>query len=271
MARVSKYQGLVGQMVNGVLVKDYQRQLRTSKTGRKYSAYRLWVTQDNENILEISTQSWKKWSFIRRLDNITDWQRAREFHRQLEEKEANDEIIEKMMEAAYFYKESFENLVKEHYFKTDFRNITLGGSIVYETPEEYIKSVDRAITKGANECEDELLKIIYLNEWRTEFKSKLEAYIHNNWDRIWKNTQRQWHNFHGFNEKAYQEPKSTVDWSEHNQYDELFRATIDLREIKKIYRQWSKKLHPDMGGDEVEFKKLHKAYERAMDIAKIAS
>ena len=266
MARVSKYQGLVGQMVNGVLVTDYQRQTRVSKTGRKYSAYRLWVTQDGENILEISTQSWNKWSFIRRLDKITNWKKAVEFHQETKQPEVDIDI-----EWVYRCKKQFADLIKEHFFTTDFVNIGLNGSIIHNTVEERIKFVDKIVSDTLNNDFDEIDRIVWYNEWRTEVKSKLEAYLHNNWDRIWQRTQKQWHDFHGFNEKAYQEPKSTVDWSEHNQYDELFRTTIDLREVKRVYRQWSKKLHPDMGGSEVEFNKLHKAYERACEVADMIS
>ena len=72
MARVSKYQGLVGQTFNikGLEVKvvRYHKEPRTSKSGRKYSAYRLDIQlKDFQDILEISTVSWKKQSFIKRL------------------------------------------------------------------------------------------------------------------------------------------------------------------------------------------------------------
>lgn len=70
--RVSKYKQLEGQTFS---IKDYQvkvvkyhKEPRTSKSGRKYSAYRLDVQLESyTDILEISTTSWKNESFIKRL------------------------------------------------------------------------------------------------------------------------------------------------------------------------------------------------------------
>ena len=36
------------------------------------------------------------------------------------------------------------------------------------------------------------------------------------------------------------------------------------REIKNAYRRQARKLHPDAGGDEAAFKRLHEAYRRAL-------
>ena len=40
-----------------------------------------------------------------------------------------------------------------------------------------------------------------------------------------------------------------------------FKDNTDLKHFKKLYRQAVKKCHPDLGGDEVEFKKLSKAHD----------
>ena len=75
MARKSKYQQMVGTITEGVMVVDYERQTKVSKGScKKYYSYRLWVTADGEHMIEISTQSWNKWSFMKRLEKITtEW------------------------------------------------------------------------------------------------------------------------------------------------------------------------------------------------------
>lgn len=73
MSKISKFQQLEGQSFNikgvDVQVIKYHREVRTSqKTGKKYYAYRLDVQMVGySNILEISTTSWNKQSFIKRL------------------------------------------------------------------------------------------------------------------------------------------------------------------------------------------------------------
>lgn len=68
----SKYQQMVGTITEGVMIVDYERQTKVSKgTNKKYYSYRLWVTADGEHMVEISTQSWNKWSFMKRLEKVT--------------------------------------------------------------------------------------------------------------------------------------------------------------------------------------------------------
>ena len=67
----TNYESLIGQVINDVLVVDTKPVLKVSRTGREYKVRRLWVTKDNEHILEIGTQSWHKKSFMKRLNKIT--------------------------------------------------------------------------------------------------------------------------------------------------------------------------------------------------------
>ena len=67
----TNYEALIGQVINDVLVVDTKPVPKVSRTGREYKVRRLWVTKDNEHILEIGTQSWHKKSFMKRLDKIT--------------------------------------------------------------------------------------------------------------------------------------------------------------------------------------------------------
>ena len=68
----SKYEMLIGKVVNGVLVSNYVREQRTSKTGRNYTVGRLTValTSDTTKTINISIDSWRKWSFIKRLNKL---------------------------------------------------------------------------------------------------------------------------------------------------------------------------------------------------------
>lgn len=72
MAKASKYEALVGSVVNGVLVVSYKREPRTSKTGRNYTVGRLNVcyVSNKEAVLNISISSYNKWSFIKNLDKL---------------------------------------------------------------------------------------------------------------------------------------------------------------------------------------------------------
>jgi len=41
----------------------------------------------------------------------------------------------------------------------------------------------------------------------------------------------------------------------------FFDKITDMKELKKAYKQWAFKLHPDMGGSEAEFKAMSAEYE----------
>ena len=64
MKRVSKYEGMVGTEINGVLVSNYRRIEKVSKTsGRKYYRYEV----ELNNVLWVSTTSFKNMSYGKRL------------------------------------------------------------------------------------------------------------------------------------------------------------------------------------------------------------
>ena len=63
----SKYEVMVGKIVNEVLVSNYRRVEKVSKTtGKKYFKYEV----ELENVLWISTQSFNKGSFKKRLAKL---------------------------------------------------------------------------------------------------------------------------------------------------------------------------------------------------------
>jgi hypothetical protein len=67
MAKMSKYEMMVNQVVNEVLVTGYRRVEKVSKTtGKKYFKYEV----ELENVLWVSTQSFNKGSFKKRLAKL---------------------------------------------------------------------------------------------------------------------------------------------------------------------------------------------------------
>lgn len=68
----SKYEQLVGQVVNGVYVLNYERVKKVSKTGRNYTTGRFTVAYEASKhiTLSISISSFNKWSFIKNLNKL---------------------------------------------------------------------------------------------------------------------------------------------------------------------------------------------------------
>lgn len=102
----TNYESLIGQVINDVLVVDTKPVLKVSKkSGKEYKVRRLWVTADGEHTLEIGTQSWKNWSFERRLDKITtewiysdEWFKEKEPVKVKEEPSYLDEFVKRKMQ-----------------------------------------------------------------------------------------------------------------------------------------------------------------------------
>lgn len=65
MAKISKYEQMVGQVVDGVLVSDYRKTQKESlKTGRSYYKYEV----ELENIVWVSTTAFNRKTYGRKLD-----------------------------------------------------------------------------------------------------------------------------------------------------------------------------------------------------------
>lgn len=174
--------------------------------------------------------------------------------------------------AAYTFKEHFQELVTKE-LRTDFNNLNIVGGIIYKTAQDKIESFERGLNKVLNEETnnfDKVRNIVYSNEWRTTWRKIYTDFFINNWDEIWSNTIRKWCKFHGISEEEYyDDSRNIVDTYETSKYDYLFDGCSTVKEVKRIYRKWSKQLHPDMGGNAEDFKELNKAYDSALKQAKL--
>ena len=122
----SKYEMLIGQTINGVYVVDYKREPRTSKTGRTYKVGRLTVSlvSDTSNTITISIDSWRKWSFIKRLNKLTG-----QTVKQVKKVKQTFELV--LGKKAQYEKE------KEEYLKRDDFEAFHGCETVAETKRVY--------------------------------------------------------------------------------------------------------------------------------------
>ena len=269
--------------VNGTYIKVLSNEMVTkvSKSGNKRKERRLDVTFDGVDFINVGTESIKRGSFIKKLWNRLERENCDRFNEfqssfiPVEEETSYEENIEllNLSFLACSFKESIQGLVTKE-LVTEFNNITITGSIIYETPQEKIDNFERIINKIINEATnndwDEIRNIVYINEWRTTWKKVYTDFFINNWDEIWSNTIRQWCKYHGISEEEYYDNnRNIIDTYEESKYDYLFKDCNTVKEVKRVYRKWSKQLHPDMGGNAEDFKELNKAYDSAVKQAKL--
>lgn len=276
-------------VIDGNYIKVLSNEMVTkvSKSGNERKERRLDVTMDGINIINVGTEAVKRGSFIKKLyDKLVedeDFKCYVSFQLQLREtkQQGETETLEEKLERVECeydnvmicyksVKETFTKMMKE-YLVTDFKNIGDIGNVLFETVEERIEHFDYiAIDHDPNSA----FGIIYENEWRVTYRQIFLDFFTENWDEIWSNTIKQWCEWHGIDEDDYYNDErntytSMDDDLFENEYDELFRNASTVKEVKRIYRQWSKQLHPDCGGNAEDFKELNKAYENALEIAKI--
>lgn len=327
MAKVSKYQKMVGQMVNDVLVSDYHRLEKISaKSGRKYFRYEV----ELDNLIWVSTTSFNKGTYGKRLAKAkgqvqakvkakrttkkdekiftefgwftkAEYEKIKEAGRTKTKEKAKEDLdkawkerlakerledeIRNLNDAAYFGKE-FAKGRYEH-FKEMFKdedNMNVYGQTMYHSKEDFFSHWNDSIIKR---CESEIkmekenmennvcdlfswaYRVAALNEWLKEFSQKFWEFVQDEWENIEnrrRKAQKEWRDKHYGKdwEKRWERQNfgKTTDYRT-NEYDKEFKG-LNAKEAKRKMRELSKKLHPDMGGDENEFKAMHDAYERAM-------
>lgn len=290
----TNYESLIGQVVKNVFVVDTKPVLKVSKkSGKEYKVRRMWITADGEHTLEIGTQSWKNWSFERRLDKITtEWiynydevvkEEEPSYLDEFEKREMQrliDDLHDACMYGHELANQAFERCV--HNIKTLDNYSSFSGSTIYNSFEEYFNYwntwyVERYIKDVEDSVESDwhyALNYSKLSEWIKEFSPKFKKVVEEEWINVEQRRkiyQDQWRKDHWGSdwEQRWERENfsSSVDFNENeNEYDEKFKDCKTVKDVKRVYRQLAKMTHSDTGGSDEEFIKVKKAYDRALNL-----
>lgn len=295
----SKYEKMVGQMIQGILVSDYKREVRTSKkTGKTYYKYMVqlnnveWVTTTKFNkMLQEQPQEQpkpKKAQPKRAKKGVWfyqgQWYGKRDFKKLI----ATDDdawhhwgmmlhMSNAMYTAAKEARSTADSLIK---IFNEHDNLNVYCQQIYDSPEEYyqdwfdfeMKQLDGWVERTCRfdfaglpddmmeACKD-TLKVTFIEEFSRAFK----PYVFEHWSELQERQRQAWYSRQGENFEQYWERKNLGSTRRYgrNEYDDQF-AGLDMKGIKRLHRKLSKQLHPDLGGSQAEFIKMQEAYERAV-------
>ena len=286
MAKRSKYDELVNETFEVVYgEKDYQVDVIdckmvekvSKKTGRKYKVRRLWVSLvDSDVEIEIGTQSWNKKTFMRRLlkEHGIDTKQSKQT------KQSTIRVIRgvtfgNITDLAAFGKiNGLSSYYKKQYSFVSYKarldeiyDEGMNGDLDEATRKlDNLKSEISRMARCWVELEDDEDKgILVIDEYNLEKYYRgvfYECYSQKMYELIKKYREQLILNF--FNNMS----GFTAD----NVYRYIGRSKFGFdkckteKEIKKLYRKLSKELHPDMGGDQDEFIKMKKEYDRALQL-----
>ena len=232
---------------------------KVSRNGKARRERRLTVrVVGTEVTIEVSSTSFKNMSFGKRLAKAIKAQPK-------EEVDLRTRLENEMYESGY---KANLNRIEKLMDLDSLNNINeIDGSILYETANEYIDFCKRVANKFLND-EDSFAK--GGRKCWEENKSKLEAHVHNNWEKLMKRTNEEWYKFReerygkGWEQSWERQNEYTFD-IEPTEFDGEFEKCSQMKEVKAIYRRLAKQYHPDMmGGDVEKMKELTKAYEKAL-------
>lgn len=293
MVKMSKYEKLVGQMVDDVLVSDFKKTQKTSlKTGRTYTKYEV----ELDNIVWVSTTAFNRGTYHRKLNE------ARGLSYKESKRETRQETRQsKTGEKVYTFTESElkelidkvrQETIKEVELKENAEIAAKGAWSAKEILETTTKELILFVTDDENffNCEvDDYGKVISTKKKFKDaddfFKNFVEdlvlegrcngKYEHpedeyfditflEEWrteyrDRYYKMVQEEW-------KKVEERYNKKVYGANINEFDLQFKDLNDIKEIKSLYRKLSKQHHPDMPtGDRKQFIKLKEAYDKAVE------
>lgn len=297
MAKVSKYQQMVGQEVReGVRISNYRRLVRIStKSGKSYYRYEVELNE----VLWVSTTSFNKGSYMKRLakamNSVKTQNKApqsvskpQEVDEQGLTPKERRSLIKRFGYAGVFTSEGFIRAdVYEAQMEQERQERKRQEKIAFEMEDAYrgYKEAQERLVYDvetiANNCLDwnissveKYLEVKYGADFEMNgFKTKttyLVAYLE---------------------ELRYQLANDYVKWlssvwvevlvriskvvefkvvepqQEANDYFDMFIGKSE-REVKKMYRKLSKELHPDLGGSQAEFIKMQQMYEVGLVLAR---
>ena len=295
----SKYEKMVGQMIQGILVSDYKREVRTSKkTGKTYYKYMVqlnnveWVTTTKFNkMLQEQPQEQpkpKKAQPKRAKKGVWfyqgQWYGKRDFKKLI----ATDDdawhhwgMMLHMSHATYIASDrarsTADSLIK---IFNEHDNLNVYCQQIYDSPEEYYQDwfnfemehldgwVERTCRFNFAGLPDDMieackdtLKVAFIEELTRAFK----PYVFEHWSELQDRQRQAWYSRQGKGFEEYWERKNLGSTRRYgrNEYDDQF-AGLDMKGIKRLHRKLSKQLHPDLGGNQEEFIKMQEAYERAV-------
>ena len=173
-----------------------------------------------------------------------------------------DSIFETVLPMCQGWFEKFTNI-------DTFNNVDVLGNVIYETEQELMNRVLKTLIRLAKENKDDFHEI-NLAVWYLFYQDKYEAWVLNNWDKLWEITRQQWKAWRdknlgeGWEENWKQTNEFSIESYEITEFDGEFEKCSQMKEVKAIYRRLAKQYHPDMGGDAEKMKELTKAYEKAL-------
>jgi hypothetical protein len=300
----SKYEMLIGQTVKGVLVSNYVREQRTSKSGRNYSVGRLTVAyQDSKDItLNISISSWNKWSFIRNLDKLNEVNSSSKKQQKTttgktkkqtttktktkqqtkttssKKQTKQQTIIDVMCDAAHVAKQIAIKYIQddiELYVDLDdvddilyFCNMDDDGNKIYQTPEQmFQRFLDTHLQYIELMAKEQYNKMGYTGDSMLDLFTEvfIEVNIKEYEPMLKDFIYSNWHVFEQKYQKAWERKyMSSTKGKVQNEFVVEFKGCTTVKEVKSVYRRLAKQYHSDLGGSDEKFKLVHEAYEAAM-------
>ena len=291
MVKMSKYEQMVGQVVDGVLVSDYRQTKKTSlKTGRVYTKYEV----ELENIVWISTTAFNRKTYGRKLNEArglyyTKEEKPKETKRndtgekvytftESELKELLDKVRQETIKEIEL-KENAEIAAKGAWSAKEILETTTKELILFVTDDENffnceVDDYGKVIsTKKKFKDADDFFKnfvedLVLEGRCNGKYEHPEDEYFDitfvEEWrteyrDRYYKMVQEEW-------KKVEERYNKKVYGANINEFDLQFKDLKDIKEVKRLYRKLSKQYHPDMqNGDTKQFIKLKEAYDKAVD------
>ena len=291
MVKMSKYEKMVGSVVDGVLVSDYRQTKKTSlKTGRVYTKYEV----ELENIVWISTTAFNRGTYHRKLNearglSYTREEKPKETKRndtgekvytftESELKELLDKVRQETIKEAKL-KENAEIAEKGAWKAKEILETTTKELILFVTDDENffnceVDDYGKVIsTKKKFKDADDFFKnfvedLVLEGRCNGKYEHPEDEYFDitfvEEWrteyrDRYYKIVKEEW-------KKVEERYNKKVYGANINEFDLQFKDLNDIKEVKRLYRKLSKQYHPDMqNGDTKQFIKLKEAYDKAVD------